>query len=193
MRIAPELAAAGLALLAIAGAAAPSAAMPVIGYCHGYGCTIRTPLRFSAGDLARLKTLLAAGRKDAAAERAAIASAVMWYETKAGREVGTADDLPKAAFGSLGRPGQLDCVDESTNTTSLLQLMAAQGLLKFHTVGRTKGRGYLLDGRYPHNTATITETATGIRWAIDSWPRANGERPDVMPLEQWSKEGGLSG
>ena len=187
-----SIAAAALAsFFLLAGGTSSEAA--VIRYCHGYGCTIQTPLRFSAADIGKLKSILAAGRKDAKAERAAIAKAVVWYERKAGREAGTSGDLAKAAFGSLGRPGQLDCVDEATNTTSLLELLVAEGLLKYHTVGRTKGRGYLFDGRYPHNTATVTDKTTGIRWAIDSWPRANAEPPDVMPLDQWLTEGGLSG
>ena len=70
-----------------------------------------------------------------------------------------------------------------TNTTTLLKLIESRGWLKHHKVGKTKARGFLLDLRYPHNTATVIENDNGEAWAIDSWIPANAEFPDIMPLE----------
>ncbi|MCB1476284.1 MAG: hypothetical protein H6883_12990 [Rhodobiaceae bacterium] len=155
-----------------------------ITYCHGYGCAFRTRLGFSSGEIGRLGSIMSGGRASPAAERAAISHAVQWFEKKAGREAGTSTD--KAKLGAMGGdPTQLDCIDEASNTTSLLVLMEKRGLLRHHTVLAPRTRGFLLDFRYPHNAAVIEEKKGGERWVVDSWPRANGEKPDIMKLETW--------
>jgi hypothetical protein len=55
-------------------------------------------------------------------------------------------------------------------------------------VGDPRYRGNLLRGQLPHNTAVLTERATGVGWTVDMWPRGYGESPDVMPVEQWLNE-----
>ncbi|BCP53187.1 hypothetical protein K32_18040 [Kaistia sp. 32K] len=185
--------AAGL-ILALAGPAAAEALQPVkIRYCHGYGCRMKSPVTFSVADLNALKRILDSGRGSAAAERAAISRADQWYERKAGAQTGTSSDRAKGDFGVYTPLSQLDCVDEMTNTTTLLKLLARHGWLRHHTVGPSASRGVLFDGRYPHNTATIVETATGKRWVVDSWVRANAEPPDIKPLDVWKREGGRRG
>ena len=161
-----------------------AAGLSHISYCHGFGCAFRTRIAFSAADIGRLRALMSAGRGSPAGERAAISRAVQWFETKAGKQTGTSADKPR--LGALGGdPTQLDCIDEAANTTSLLLLMEKRGLLRHHGVLEPRTRGFLLDLRYPHNTAVIAEKKSGARWAVDSWPRANGERPDIEPLETW--------
>ena len=86
---------------------------------------------------------------------------------------------------------QLDCIDESRNTTTLLKLIEERGWLSHHKVGKPKIRGFLLDLRYPHNTATVIEKQSGEAWAIDSWTTANAEFPDIMPLKVWKTKGVL--
>jgi hypothetical protein len=81
----------------------------------------------------------------------------------------------------------MDCIDEATNTTSLLLLLADKGFLKHHAVREPAARGFFLDGRYPHATAVLSEAGSGERWAIDSWPRANAEPPVVQPLGEWKR------
>jgi len=187
------LAAAGLILVS-AGFDAALALSPVkIRYCHGYGCRMKSPVIFSAGDLMTLKRIMDGGRGSAAAERAAIARADQWYERKAGAQTGTSRDGAKGEFGVYTPLSQLDCIDEMTNTTTLLKLIARGGWLRHHRVGPSASRGILLDGRYPHNTATIIEKAGGKRWVVDSWVRANAEPPDIKPLDVWKREGGRRG
>jgi hypothetical protein len=79
----------------------------------------------------------------------------------------------------------MDCIDEATNTTSLLLVLQDRGLLAYHSVERPQSRGLFIDGRYPHTTAVIVEKRTGSAWAIDPWPRAPGQQPDILPLERW--------
>ena len=129
---------------------APSARKAYI--CHGYTCRIVSLVYFSDADIARIAGPLANGVPNADAERQAISHAVQAFETIVGARIGTANDLPKM---QVGRPadGQMDCIDEATNTTSLLMLLAKHGYLRHHTVEAPSARGFFIDLRYPHATA----------------------------------------
>ena len=185
---------AAVLIFALSGPAVAQSLSPIkIRYCHGYGCKMRSPVMFSRADLLSLKRILESGRRSPEAERAAISRADQWYERKAGAATDTSSDGVKGEFGVYTPLTQLDCIDESVNTTTLLKLLEGQGWLRHHRVGRTASRGLLFDGRYPHNTATIIETAGGRHWVVDSWVRANAQPPDIMPLDVWKKEGGRRG
>ncbi|BAS00772.1 hypothetical protein [Blastochloris viridis] len=151
--------------------------------CHDFGCTARTAVTLHPGDLGEVRRLLQ-GARTAEAERAAVARAVALLERKVAPVAGTAAD--RGGLDPL-RPerGQLDCIDETTNTTQYLVLLADLGLLKFHQPEGPAARGFLIDLRYPHQTAVMVERATGRPWAVDSWPHPNGVPPDVMPLDRW--------
>jgi hypothetical protein len=153
--------------------------------CHGFGCTYTTPVNFSGRDLKRLKSILAKGRGSAAAERKAIARAVQWQENRVASLVGSAGDIGGLDMQNAGVRGQMDCLDESTNTNSLLLVAEAHGYLKHHKVTSPVARGFFLDGRYPHATATVKETGSGKVYAIDSWPDSNGKPPRISELSVW--------
>jgi hypothetical protein len=155
--------------------------------CHGYNCAFKARLALTAGDAAKVRSIMAAGEKSAAAERTAIARAVRHFEERSTQQIGIRDK-PKTQLGASRIRGQMDCVDESTNTRTLLNYLAGRGLLKHHKVGRNDSRGFLLDGRYPHWTASIVE-ASGNVWAVDSWYGAGGAAPDVMPMSEWKSRG----
>jgi len=190
---------AGLLILASAGAGPatagpalaatwPMVASATVAVCHNFGCSMQTPVTFTAKDLAALRVIVVAGRGSPAAERRALGKAVQWFERRVGPVVGTSGDL--GGFERyLATPDQQDCVDESTNTTRLLKLIESRGWLTHHRVGPKAVRGFLVDGRYPHNTAVVVEKTSGVKWAIDSWMHANAEPPDIMPLAIWLKSG----
>jgi hypothetical protein len=161
--------------------------------CHGYGCRVVSRVTFSSEEIARIAGPLARGVEDAEAERAAISGAVQRYETIVGARIGTAGDRAKMDFGR-GDASQMDCIDEATNTTSLLVLLEERGHLSHHRVGRPVARGILIDGRYPHATAVLVETgeggAGGDSWAVDSWPEPNGGPPLIQPLQTWMRSSG---
>jgi hypothetical protein len=125
------------------------------------------------------------GQASPQAERAAIARAVMWVEERVAPQVGSQDDVGGLDLQNAGVPGQMDCLDETTNTTTTLMLLADQGMLRHHSPQFPVARGFFLDGRYPHATAVLRESESGQQWAIDPWPYRNGEDVDVMPLETW--------
>jgi hypothetical protein len=156
--------------------------------CHGFGCTYRTEIGLGSGDRARLATLLTAGQASAEAERRAIATAVVWFDRRVGPQAGTTHRIARAGVMTKTGPGQMDCIDTSRNTTSLFLILDQLRLLRHHQVDGPVARGYLLDGRGLHATAVLRETRSGKKWAVDNWTRNYGERPDVMPLEQWMAE-----
>jgi hypothetical protein len=157
-------------------------------FCHGFGCHFETNVQLKSKLVQKLEDIMAAGKKSPAHEREAIKQAVAYFERHAARAAGTDDDIA-GNYSTEGDPTQLDCVDEARNTTRLLILLQREGLLKHHTVARIEGRGFVLDTRYPHNTAVIRERESGIRWSVDSWMRHNGDVPEVMTLTRWKRDG----
>jgi hypothetical protein len=61
-------------------------------------------------------------------------------------------------------------------------------LFRYHVVSDPRYRGNVLRGQLPHNTAVLTDHATGVGWAVDMWHQGYGELPDVMPVETWLNE-----
>lgn len=158
--------------------------------CHGYGCKYRTKVTFSSSDIDDISSVLKPKTKEdsAAAERKRIANAVALIERKVGKVVGSDKDKGQLQLKMAGKPGQQDCVDEATNTTSYLIMMQQEGLLKHHKVKKPSGRGFFLDGRWQHFSAVVEDKNNQTDWVIDSWPRDNGKLPVVLPLKTWMKD-----
>jgi hypothetical protein len=161
----------------------PTASEAVV--CHGFGCAFRTVVSLNDKDIAQLREVLKKGQRSARDEINAIANAVAWFERRIGGVTGTSRRTPRAGPDQAGSKSEADCIDESVNTTVLLLLASQLQLLRHHEVAGPESRGYLLDMRYPHATAVVSNLRTGSRWAIDPWTKRNGERPDTLPLERW--------
>lgn len=161
----------------------PSATPAAFTVCHGGGCDSRTRTSISPEAWARLRGAMPPAA-DAATERRQVAQAIAFLERIVGGRVGTEGDRGRNVI-AVEQSTQLDCVDEAVNTTTYLRMLAADGLLVWHRVGMPAGRGTLLDGRWPHNTAVLIEAATGAAWAIDSWFFDNGVPAAVVPLAAW--------
>ena len=92
-------------------------------------------------------------------------------------------DSPKSKFGAFGVRGQMDCIDELTNTRALLLYLEDLNLLRHHTVTRNASRGMLIDGRYFHNTAVVRDFKRGQvggRFLV----RSNGQHSRYLTLER---------
>jgi hypothetical protein len=153
--------------------------------CYGFVCRRREILDFTPGDRNSLTQILAAGRASAAAERAAVQKAVIWFDRRMGPVIGTDKRVAKADIRALDSSHNYDCWDTTRNTTSLLLVLQQWGLLKYHVVGDPHYRGNALVLQLPHNTAVLVERATKVEWVVDMWPRAYAQPPDVMTLEKW--------
>ena len=149
--------------------------------CHDFGCAQRTPVGLSAGDLATLELVARArprfGGGGASGHRGG-RSVVRPPRRSGGRRrhrIARANGL-----GDANKLGQMDCIDTSRNSTSLLLILEQLKLLHHHKVEAPEARGFLLDGRGPHATAVLTDIHTGKQWAVDSWTHKYGEKPDVI-------------
>ena len=164
----------------------PSATQMTV--CYGFVCRRRYTLDFGAGDRAALTAIMASGRANAAAERAAVQKVVVWFDRRMGPILGTNKRVAKADFRFRDDAHNYDCWDTTRNTTSLLLVLQQWGLLKFHSVGDPKYRGNALVLQTPHNTAVLLDRATKVEWAVDLWPRGYLQPPDVMTVAKWVTE-----
>lgn len=155
--------------------------------CHGYGCTRRMEIVIDSAWFNRVRTVMRSGHASPAAEREALRDAVSIYTAHLAGQFGGRPDEPGSPPSLSGTNGQMDCLDETANTTSLLLLLEEQGLLVHHEVERPQSRGIFLDGRYPHFTAVIVDVRENVEWAVDPWRKAPGKSPDLLPLDKWQK------
>lgn len=154
-------------------------------HCSGYGCQTKAEVAIGAQQWAKVEHIFEREAKSAMQERKKIALAIAVFE----REVGALTDTSGDAGGSFEKmgKGQLDCVDESTNTTTYLSLLKKKELLKFHDVHAPTVRLPLFNSNvgWPHQTAVISEKGAGAYYVVDSWFHDNGEPAEVLPLADW--------
>lgn len=93
------------------------------------------------------------------------------------RDVGGDLGNPDAQY-----PGQLDCIDESLNTTTYLKLFEQNNLLKHHKVIDRAYRRAIFDQHWAGQIETIEG---GERWVVDSWFQHNGYLPYLQASEDW--------
>ncbi|HPF78676.1 MAG TPA: hypothetical protein PLF01_05205 [Alphaproteobacteria bacterium] len=164
----------------------PDATRSHFNLCHGYGCTHQTETGFTDKEWKKIKKIFRAKSKTPEAERQKIAKAIALMERYTGERVGTKVDLPKAPIKKVSDM-ELDCIDETINTTKYLTFLQDDGLLKFHSVGNPVYKGMFINGVYPHNSASVRENESGDIYVIDSYIYKNGEEPNIRPLDNWVK------
>lgn len=152
--------------------------------CRSYGCTAVDRVTLSEAQFQSITRPLRAKPASAEAERDGLKKVLANFETVMGNITGTSQDV-EGTYVSLG-PYQQDCVDESTNSTVYMMMLSDHGLLRYHRVGRPEGRLPIIGGGLgPHQTAVITETATGQAFAVDTWFHNNGAPAEIAPLSDW--------
>ncbi len=152
--------------------------------CHGYSCTYKSKAGFTKAEWNKIAGILKSKSKDAGTERSKIAKTISLMETYTGKKTGTDIDM-EAAVSRKSDNYQLDCIDETVNSTQYLKMLQKAGLLKLHEPASPTHRGYLVDGKWPHNTAVIREVKTGEEFVVDSFYRANGGEPYIVPRADW--------
>jgi hypothetical protein len=161
--------------------AAPSQILVV---CHGFGCAYRNQFVLTPAKVSYLKGMLGAAHS-AKEERKLLARAVAWFDREGGRAAGTVGRIARAGAATKSGPSQMDCIDLTANITELLIVLDRNKLLRFHRVGEPVSRGLFVDGKQPHTTPVIVDTATGTEWTVDSWTKAYGQSPDIMTITEW--------
>ncbi len=152
-------------------------------FCWGGTCAGMQQVSLADEEWAAVRRMFDPAPANTEAERETLRQAIGLLERIVGARTGTAGDRA-GTFGNSAWPGQLDCNDETTNSTSYLRMMVGDGLLRFHEVLDTSTRGgFLIFGR--HSTAVIMDQASGEKFAVDSWFFDNGEPAVILPLKTW--------
>jgi hypothetical protein len=182
MRTATILASTVLYLTCLSAAKVSAGNVPPVFYsCTSYHCKSEQQVQLSSPQWQAVRRLF--GHADSPeAERRQLRRAVALLEQQTGAITGTWRDLAGNVAGA-GQPGQLDCIAESKNTTTYLQLLSDAGLLEWHVVEARQVRHPLIFN--VHWTAVIRDTRDNRRYAVDSWFLDNGEPPYIQPLEDW--------
>ncbi len=154
--------------------------------CYEHSCKEVAEVGLSPAQWQAVRQIFDSPAADAAAERELIRQAVAYLESVVSPLVGAAGDRGGNLAGLISGGSQMDCVDESTNTTTYLALIEREGLLQWHRVAGLSTRGFIIFG-WPHTTAVIEQREDGARWAVDSWFHDNGVAPEVLPIAQWKK------
>lgn len=154
-------------------------------HCYGYGCPSHALVELNSNNWKEIDAVFKPPIKNAEQERKRIEIAIGKFESIVGPLTGTDKDVGDT-FKKMGE-GQLDCVDESTNSTIYLDLLKQRGLLKFHHIEQPQIRLPIVGGGFwVHQTAVITDDETGEEYAVDSWFDDNGKPAYVVPLDDWT-------
>lgn len=150
-------------------------------HCSGYDCSTVQIANFWPREWKEVEKQFKPRAKTPEKEREQIAKAIQKMEQIIGPITGTDGDLGDT-FRKTGA-GQLDCVDESTNTSVYLDLLIQEKLVRHHDLAAPAARAPF--GRWPHQTAVIIEKESAIPYAVDSWFDDNGKPIHIVPLKQW--------
>ena len=177
-----------LLLLAGLASAAMADAANSVRVCYNYGCLVEQEVHYSDRQLRQLRDLLGVAR-NAEEERERLSLAIGQLLAWAGEQSPISADRG-GNFADDGVYGRMDCIDHSTTTTRLLQLLADHGWLHFHRVAEPAWRVlYLFELHYSAQIAELAApTAEGsepARFIVDSWFRDNGRPAVVLPLANW--------
>lgn len=170
-----------------------------VSVCFNYGCLSRADVVYSDDQLRALGLTLKQA-DNAEQEREAIARVIGQMLAWAGEQTPISADRG-GNYADGGVNGRMDCIDHSTTSTQLLQLIERQGWLRYHRVlDIVQRKRFLL---FDHFAAQIGEVDAGsgyaapgddgaasdqgirARYAVDSWFYDNGHPAVVMPLERW--------
>ena len=157
--------------------------------CHGYGCEFQVRIRYSEGQLGQIRRMMLAAT-DAATERGVLAVTIGRLYGWAGEQSDIHNDRG-GNYADDNVSGKMDCIDHSTSTTRLLQLLTRRGYLRWHRVLEPEARNFA--GILPvHWSAVVEEKNDGEprRFAVDSWFVDNGQPAVILRLEEWKKGAG---
>lgn len=149
--------------------------------CYNFGCNTRETIGITEDEWAQVVNWFHPRAKDASEERKQIQHAIGWLEVVVGRYTPIHRDKGQNRFRDTSF-GQMDCIDESINTTTYLKLLERYRLLRFHRVLERAYRRTMWD---QHWAGQIEDIASGERWIVDSWFQDYGVLPYLQQTEQW--------
>lgn len=154
--------------------------------CHGYSCAYLSIVSLKSQQWAEVAQLFAVPAPSPEGERMQIRYAIAKMERLVGAMTGTSADRARNKPNDVGIGARMDCIDESTNSTTYLMMFEQAGWLRHHDVLSRRKRGFF-PFVWPHYAAVIESHSNGEWWAVDSWFLKNGEMPFIVPFSEWEK------
>ena len=155
--------------------------------CHGFGCSYQTHVELPRQNWKKALKPLQRKAEDAEQERRNIALVVARIESAVQKAADLNVDLGEARTFEKDQH-QMDCIDETVNSSRYLAFIENEGLLHYHIVSDPIHRGFFVDGMWPHNSAAVEEIESGQIYAIDSYYSDNGKEVHVVALKEWLDE-----
>ena len=156
-------------------------------HCYFSSCRSRQETFVTDQEFTQVRAQFDPPPRSAVEERERIGKAIAVWEQIVGARTGTWRDKGTDAIEFLSDGYQLDCLDETFNTTSYLMMMRTAGLIRFHTIRYPSSRGIISYFGVPHHSATILDNSDAQRYVVDSWFFDNGQPPVIMKVEIWEK------
>lgn len=145
-----------------------------VGICYNYDCLAEAEIVYGERQLAEIGRLLALA-DSAASERALLAQAVGRLYAWAGEQSPVGNDRG-GNYPDDGVDGRMDCIDHSTSTTRLLEMIERRGWLRWHRVVDRQRRVRVV--LFQHFSAVIEELPEPRRVAA----AAPAALPDHVPV-----------
>ena len=151
--------------------------------CYGFSCKIQQIVSITPAEWRSVVGWFDEMATTPEDERQQIRQAIGWMEVVIGRYTPTHLDIGMNLENHpINMTGQMDCIDESINTTTYLTLFEQQGHLRWHRVTNRAYRGALLDS---HWAAQVEQVDSGVNYIIDSWFQDNGMLPYIAKSAEW--------
>lgn len=153
--------------------------------CFNYGCLAQASVTYSDAQLGIVAERLRLA-ENADEERLLLALVMGKLYGWAGAQTPIHNDRGGNAADE-GRRGSMDCIDHSTTSVRLLEMLERRGLLRFHRViGRVKRVRFLVAEHWGAEIAQKTENGEPEHhFVVDSWFVDNGKPAVVLPLSDW--------
>ncbi|MFT7532699.1 MAG: hypothetical protein ACI9FD_003732 [Gammaproteobacteria bacterium] len=154
--------------------------------CYNFTCRSEWVVVFNDREWRFIDAIFSPAADTPEQERQQIMHGIKWMEEFVGRYTPTHRDLARnyTKFNDNldDDVGQLDCIDESLNTTTYLKAFEQRKLLRYHQVmDRAMRRAFWNQ----HWAGRVQEKESGDTYIVDSWFRDNGEFPYVLSEASW--------
>lgn len=160
----------------------PNVTWSYVPICHGYNCRVVVDTSWTAEEREEVKQLFRDHPVGNAEEERHLLKTVMaLMETIAGRKSPIYMDKGRNNGGDL--PGEMDCLDKSSNVYTYLALLEQEGLLRYHQSTEYAFRMRFIFAQ--HYSAAIKEMGSGEDWVIDSWFFDFGSQPVIVTVDDW--------
>ncbi len=155
--------------------------------CYGGGCAFKIDVSLSASEWNEVAAIFPGISPDLRAERERFVRGLQAMELAVGGATRLSRDLPGTFAGFLRRK-QMDCIDETANTSTYLQLFEAAGFLHHYRSGHRVSTSMMISRNiWPHTVASVVDRKGGPEYIIDMWYGPHGDLPYIMPRSDWER------